>query len=667
MSRISLSDAESQAAKLAADRKSILDYYQTNGPGEGGQYSDAYNDLVALQQRNNSNYGGTWGLGGELLYPNIAPPQMFDGSPLVNNDPVFAQLNSDSQPTTDWQNSMPQALADFLSNNHQLGSSQQEPFVINPSLVQTDPRFGRYTPKSNFNDAAWLKYFNAKADASTGVSPEMLAILAATAIAGGYASGAFGGSGAAAGGTTTDGMLAAQNAGFSSADLAATGSAVPAASGGGFFVGQNGLLGNTGNSWFNNIANGAIKGGIQSGVQGQNPVQGALSGGVGGGLGSFNSSGGFFGNNGAIGNTGYDWLNSGANSAINGGIQAGVMGGNPLYGAASGGVNSVGNSLWSNLSNWASQPSSNNNSGENNMGWLDSFFNSSTPDANGTNPNATMDFTNSIQDPYSYDPNASTYGFGFGNLSGGYDPTLNGSASNGWGNIDTSGIGGWGGVGGSAGDGTNIDYTSLINYLANDNSSGSTGSTGTSGGSGGFSLSNILGGLLGGGSGQGGGNRTLGALLSSGLGAYGANSQANATTDLANKYMSMGAPYRQRLLNLYSNPSSFLSDPSVQVPVQQGTNMLAHSLSSQGNPIASGNALQQLQSYSTDQLYGKLAQEKQTLGNLGGLSSFNNAIPSLENNAIGQKSNIYNAVGAGINNIFQPQQSLADILRQAGY
>ena len=81
----------------------------------------------------------------------------------------------------------------------------------------------------------------------------------------------------------------------------------------------------------------------------------------------------------------------------------------------------------------------------------------------------------------------------------------------------------------------------------------------------------------------------------------------------------LGEPYRGRLEALYNDPNSFLTSNEVQVPVQQATNIMARSLSVGGNPIGSGNALQQLQSYSADQLFGKLGEEKARLGKLGGL------------------------------------------------
>lgn len=158
--------------------------------------------------------------------------------------------------------------------------------------------------------------------------------------------------------------------------------------------------------------------------------------------------------------------------------------------------------------------------------------------------------------------------------------------------------------------------------------------------------------------------KTIGSLLSSGFGAYASNKQTNALEEQAKRYESYGAPYRQKLSDLYKDPTSFLSSPEVRVPVDQGTSSLMRSLSTQGNPFGSGNALQQGQSYASDQLFGKLGQEKDRLAGFGGLSSYNQAAPQASTNAINSSSNAWNAVGAGANNIFNPPQTQAQTMAE---
>src|SRR3990167_5679264 len=153
------------------------------------------------------------------------------------------------------------------------------------------------------------------------------------------------------------------------------------------------------------------------------------------------------------------------------------------------------------------------------------------------------------------------------------------------------------------------------------------------------------------------------------LGAYASGEQTDALKGLEGQYQAMGAPYRGRLAELYANPEAFLTSPEVTVPVQQGTDIMARSLSTKGNPTGSGNALQQLQSYSADQLFGRLGQEKDRLAGYGGLASYNAAAPAAATNAIASQANVYNAIGGGIADVFTPRRnrSLADILRESGY
>lgn len=199
--------------------------------------------------------------------------------------------------------------------------------------------------------------------------------------------------------------------------------------------------------------------------------------------------------------------------------------------------------------------------------------------------------------------------------------------------------------------------------------------TGASGMSGVTSLASLLkalgiggaasganGGLFGLGTGAGSQGGQLGSILASILGYSAANSQTAAFKSLADKYAGYGEPYRQRLSDLYANPSGFLTSPEVTAPVQQGSDMLARSLSVQGNPIGSGNALQQLQNYSANQLFGRLGEEKNRLGTLGGIANFNAAAPTAASSAISSQGNAANAVGSGLSNIFMPQQSLAQQL-----
>lgn len=159
------------------------------------------------------------------------------------------------------------------------------------------------------------------------------------------------------------------------------------------------------------------------------------------------------------------------------------------------------------------------------------------------------------------------------------------------------------------------------------------------------------------------------SLLSTGLGYLGSKKAEKQQAALQREYMAMGAPYRGRLAELYNNPNAYLDTQraDVEQDVQRGTDIMARSLSTGGNPTGSGNALQQLQSYASEGmntgLYNRLNAEKQNLGNFGGLSQFNAAAPQAAQNTINAGANKYNAIGYGIEslaNIFNPQKSASD-------
>lgn len=200
---------------------------------------------------------------------------------------------------------------------------------------------------------------------------------------------------------------------------------------------------------------------------------------------------------------------------------------------------------------------------------------------------------------------------------------------------------------------------------------GTAGLSAASGGSGGGSSG---GGSASGGGGLGGGSwltddQSWLAALARGvpglLGALGAASQAEDYEDLAHQYQQMGEPYRNRLAQLYADPTAFLNSPEVRQPIQQGTDMLAHSLSVKGNPAGSGNALQELQNYASTQLFNRLGQEKDRLGGFGGLTAYNQAAPQAASNVIGAQGDIYSNLGGATADIFNPQRryTLQDLLR----
>ena len=155
----------------------------------------------------------------------------------------------------------------------------------------------------------------------------------------------------------------------------------------------------------------------------------------------------------------------------------------------------------------------------------------------------------------------------------------------------------------------------------------------------------------------------LGRLGAAGLGALGSSNQARALTNLSNQYAGYGAPYRAMLAQSYADPAGFLKNsPDIQAAVSQGTDALARSLSTGGNPTGRGAALQQLQNYATQGLYGQLGNERNRLANFGGLSNFNAASPGLATGAIQAQGDVLNAIGSGISSATNPPTTLEQAL-----
>ena len=233
--------------------------------------------------------------------------------------------------------------------------------------------------------------------------------------------------------------------------------------------------------------------------------------------------------------------------------------------------------------------------------------------------------------------------------------------------LGSSGVAGAGGYmpGGESVSGNYGATTGELGRAAASYGGGAAGGTGLGTTAGGSALSRIFDGT--------GGTAdylsVLGSLGQAAYGAYASDKQADLYKEQSDKYMAMGAPYRDKLSQLYSNPNSYLQSPEVQGAVQQGSDSLARTLSIHGNPAGSGSALHELQNYATNQQLNRLGAEKDRLAGFGGLASFNAAAPAAGNQAIAQNANTYNAIGAGLGGIFNPpqkQMTLAEMLKGSG-
>lgn len=159
----------------------------------------------------------------------------------------------------------------------------------------------------------------------------------------------------------------------------------------------------------------------------------------------------------------------------------------------------------------------------------------------------------------------------------------------------------------------------------------------------------------------------LGRLIGGGLDAYSASQRSDRLQANADRAYNMGQPYRDRLAAYYANPGQAMAnDPAIQAAVTQGTNALSRSLSARdGNPVGSGRALQELQNYATQGLYGGYGNELNRLANFGGLSNFNAASPQLSL-AAANDPGIIGSLAATARQVFDPPKSYGDILRSMG-
>jgi hypothetical protein len=148
----------------------------------------------------------------------------------------------------------------------------------------------------------------------------------------------------------------------------------------------------------------------------------------------------------------------------------------------------------------------------------------------------------------------------------------------------------------------------------------------------------------------------LGKLAPSLLGAYASNQQSNKLAELAQKYQDFGAPYRSKLAEISTNPDAFYSSPAAQ----QGVNTVLNKLSVGGNPAGSPYK----QQLAVDSLWNDYGRERDRLAGFGGLTNYNAAAPSLEAQAVGSNANMWNSIGAGMNDIFNPKPALPDLLKQ---
>lgn len=156
----------------------------------------------------------------------------------------------------------------------------------------------------------------------------------------------------------------------------------------------------------------------------------------------------------------------------------------------------------------------------------------------------------------------------------------------------------------------------------------------------------------------------LGAAAPALLGAYASNQQTGALKDLSQQYLGFGAPSRARYEASYAPGFTMANEPGYTDAINQASKATLHGLSTQGNPAGSPNAwAQSLQDLYSKTAYPALQTYRNQAANTGGIGTLTSAAPGAATGAITSQGNVYNAIGAGINDIFNPRTTLTDLLK----
>jgi hypothetical protein len=158
---------------------------------------------------------------------------------------------------------------------------------------------------------------------------------------------------------------------------------------------------------------------------------------------------------------------------------------------------------------------------------------------------------------------------------------------------------------------------------------------------------------------------TIASGLPGVLGAIASDKQADAYSDLARDYMAVGAPARARFEASYAPGFSMEDDPGYKEALEQAAKATMHGLSVGGNPAGSPNAwAQSLRDLYQQQTYKALQDYRNQNASAGGMGALTQAAPGAANSAIASQGNVFNALGAAANDIFNPPKTLTQILRE---
>lgn len=171
----------------------------------------------------------------------------------------------------------------------------------------------------------------------------------------------------------------------------------------------------------------------------------------------------------------------------------------------------------------------------------------------------------------------------------------------------------------------------------------------------------------------------LGIGGAAGLGIYGANQQADAFRDIANKedarireMMGFGAPYRTMLGDTFKPEWDVHSIKGFDESLDATTNSLLRGLSTKGNPWGNPGGTAEVMKYVTGNVaLPTIQKHRDFLSGAGGLTAYAGGAASGPNlgptmGAIGADAGVWNAAGWGLNQLTNPQPTLAQLLKQSG-
>lgn len=156
----------------------------------------------------------------------------------------------------------------------------------------------------------------------------------------------------------------------------------------------------------------------------------------------------------------------------------------------------------------------------------------------------------------------------------------------------------------------------------------------------------------------------LGSIGSSALGMYGAGKQADAYENVANQYLGMGQPYRDRLNASYAPGFSMADQPDFKNALDISSQSVLSKLSATGgNPYGNPGALAEADKYVAGSLaLPQLNTYRSQLGTFGQLGVNTGGTANM--NAASQTGNLYDALGYGLRSATQPDNQYKGVLDQ---